>query len=102
MTRNIGSESYISELHEVLKKDAQCIFNKNKYPFKLFTEVGEIYSYGFSFSDVDMVYIKEICSTFLTENIRLYIDDYESEKIDFFKEKIINCGFKGEFDMFTE
>lgn len=101
VTRNIGSENYLSELQEALKKDTQVVISKNKSLFKLFGEVDEIYSYGFSFSDVDMVYIKEICNASQTDNITWYIHDYDSEKFDIFKHKIINCGFKGKVDIFT-
>ncbi len=84
-----------------MKKDTQAVINQNKALFKVFGEVDEIYSYGFSFSDVDLVYIKEICSTSSTENIVWYINNYDSTKFDIFKEKIIECGFNGKFDMFT-
>lgn len=101
MNRNIGSENQLSELQMSLKKDTQTIINQNKALFKTLGEVDEIYSYGFSFSDVDMVYIREICSASPTENIVWYINDYDREKFDVFKEKIIGCGFNGKFDMFT-
>lgn len=101
MNRNIGSESHLSELQVALKKDTQTVINQNKDLFKSFGAVDEIYSYGFSFSDVDLVYIREICSTSPTENIVWYINDYDSAEFDVFKEKIIDCGFNGKFDMFT-
>lgn len=101
MSRNIGSENYLSELQDSLRKDTQNVINKNKDIFKAFGEVDEIYSYGFSFSDVDMVYIREICRKSPTENITWYINDYDNEKFDYFKRKIIECGFNGKFDMFT-
>ena len=100
MTRNIGSENYLSELQATLKKDTEVVINKNKSLFKILSEVEQIYSYGFSFSDVDMVYIKEICNASQTNNITWYIHDYDSEKFDSFREKIINYGFKGKFNMF--
>ncbi|WP_419748869.1 bacteriophage abortive infection AbiH family protein [Clostridium perfringens] len=101
MSRNIGSENHLSELQATLKKDTQTVINQNKDLFKAFGAVDEIYSYGFSFSDVDLIYIKEICNTSPTENIVWYINDYDSAKFDVFKEKIIGCGFNGKFDMFT-
>lgn len=101
MNRNIGSENHLSELQMALKKDTQTVIYQNKSLFKELSAVDEIYSYGFSFSDVDMVYIKEICRVSSTENIVWYIHDFDSGKFDVFKEKINNCGFQGKFEMFT-
>ncbi len=101
MNRNIGSENHLSELQIALKKDTETFINHNKSLFKELGAVDEIYSYGFSFSDVDMIYIKEICRLSSTENIVWFIHDYDSDKFDAFKEKINNCGFKGTVEMFT-
>lgn len=52
--KNIGSENHLSELQIALKKDTQTVINKYKSLFKEFGAVDEIYSYGFSISDVDI------------------------------------------------
>ncbi len=101
INRYIGSENSLSELQAALKKDTQTVINQRKSLFKEFGAVDEIYSYGFSFSDVDLVYIKEICSACPTENIVWFINDYDSAKLDIFKQKIVDCGFKGKFGMFS-
>lgn len=101
IVQHIGSENVLGDMHRMLRKNTAMALDENRDFFESFQEIDKIYSYGFSFSDVDMVYIKEICSAYPTENIIWYIHDYESTKFDFFKEKIINCGFNGKFDMFT-
>lgn len=101
INKNIGAEIYLSELYATLKKDTQTVINQNKALFKVFASVDEIYTHGFSFSDVDLVYIKEICSISSTQNIVWYINYYDSVKFDEFKQKIIDCGFKGKFDIYT-
>ncbi len=101
MSKNIGSEVYLSELDRYLKKDTETVIRENKSLFKSFDVVDEIYSYGFSFSDVDMVYIEEICNVISTEDIVWYIHDYDKCKFEIFKEKIRKCGFNGRFEMFT-
>lgn len=96
-----GSENYMSKLQDELKKDTSKVIQQNKDLFKKLGLVDEIYTYGFSFSEVDLVYIKEICSLSSTKNIRWYLNDYDSSKFEEFRNKIKKCGFKGEFDSFS-
>ena len=91
----------MSELQYELKKDTSKVIQQNKDILKKFGLVDEIYSYGFSFSEVDLVYIKEICSQSSTKNIRWYLNDYDGSKFEEFKDKIKKCGFEGEFDSFS-
>lgn len=101
MSKYTGSENYMSELQYELKKDTSKVIQQNKDILKKFGLVDEIYSYGFSFSEVDLVYIKEICSQSSTKNIRWYLNDYDGSKFEEFKDKIKKCGFEGEFDSFS-
>lgn len=101
MSEYTGSEDHMSELQYELKKDTSTVIQQNKDLFKKLGSVDEIYSYGFSFSEVDLVYIKEICSQSSTKNIRWYLNDYDSSKFEEFKDKIKKCGFEGEFDSFS-
>ena len=64
--------------------------------------VEEIYSYGFSYSDVDMVYIKKICQSVSTDSIVWYLHSYDNSKADIVKSKIRACGFDGKFDVFSK
>ena len=59
-TEYTGSEDYISELHSELRKDTSKVIQQHKNYFKNLEILDSIYSYGFSFSEVDLVYIKEI------------------------------------------
>ena len=64
-------------------------------------DITEIYTYGFSFSEVDLVYIRDICATLDTTKITWFLSDFDSEqKIEEFKKLIIKCGFKGIFNTF--
>lgn len=100
MLRHIGSEVHLAQLQHELKKDTSKVIQQNKDIFKKLGLVDKIYSYGFSFSEVDLVYIKEICNLSLTENITWYLNDFDSSKFEDFKDKIKKCGFKGKFDSF--
>ena len=100
MSRHIGAENYLCELQEEMKKDTQSIITQNKELFIKLGKVDKIYSYGFSFSDVDMAYIRELCNMSKTENIVWYFNDYDKDKYETFKDKLVQCGFKGNFDIF--
>ncbi|MBE6058006.1 bacteriophage abortive infection AbiH family protein [Clostridium sp.] len=98
----IGSESSLEKLHEDLKKKTEEIINSFEI-FKMdFGDINEIYSFGFSFPEVDMPYIAEICNKINTQNTIWYLNNYESEEIrGIYKEKIRACGFKGSFKVYN-
>ncbi|TYQ12889.1 UNVERIFIED_CONTAM: abortive infection AbiH-like protein [Acetivibrio alkalicellulosi] len=100
--RYVGSENLLQELQSSLRKKTLEAINKNKFFFhRLSNLVSRVYSYGFSFSEIDQIYIKEICSRVLTESITWYLSDYEDANQRNHIMKVINlCGFKGEFDTF--
>ena len=100
MNSYIGSENQMSDLQFILKKDTDAVIAKNKDIFKKLGSVYEIYSYGFSFSEVDLVYIEEICKVSSTKNIIWYINSYDKPRFDDFTMKIKQCGFKGKFKTF--
>ena len=61
-------------------------------------EVDNIYSYGFSFSEVDLPYIRRICGSIETDNVVWYINDYD--KVKCYRSIIKRCGFKGKLSKF--
>jgi hypothetical protein len=96
--RYAGSESNISGAHQVLRKDTDTAFNENSSFFYSLQNVNSIYSFGFSFSDVDMFYIEKICDIISTDNVVWYLSTYEPEDSrEKFQEKILAAGFKGGF-----
>lgn len=103
MAKNIGSELYLSELQWSLRKDTEKALDSDEIK-PLFNDlhlVEEIYSYGFSYSDVDMVYIKKICQSVSSDSIVWYLHSYDNSKADIVKSKIRTCGFDGNFDVFS-
>ncbi len=99
--RYLGAENHLSTLQSVLRKDTKSIIKNNENLFELLGKVDAIYSYGFSFSDVDMAYIKKLCEVSNTENIVWYFNDYDRDKLDVYKKKLNDCGFKGKFEIFS-
>ena len=91
---SIGTEASFEKLKRKLRKDTVGIIQKNEKFFKQLSDVQEIYSYGFSFSEVDMVYIKEICNYLNPASVTWYINSYDSDNNPEFRDKIEAYGFK--------
>ncbi|MED4287465.1 bacteriophage abortive infection AbiH family protein [Priestia megaterium] len=97
-----GSEWALAELHDNLRKDTQKAIKRAHSFFDNLAYTKKIYSYGFSFSEVDLPYIEEICKRLNTKNITWYLSDFNTEKErETYKEKIKKCGFKGNFKIFS-
>lgn len=101
-TRYIGSENSLKDIHERLRKNTTKAINDNQDFFNCVSKsVDKIYSYGFSFSKVDKIYIQEICNRVSTDNITWYLHDHEDvEHRQRYKEVIKTCGFRGKFSTY--
>lgn len=83
-----------------LKKNTRQLIDANAYFFAQTTKWKEIYSYGFSFSEVDLPYIEEVCKKADTSTV-WYLSDYEdSNTRESYKQIIRECGFVGAFELF--
>ncbi|WP_455154864.1 bacteriophage abortive infection AbiH family protein [Stomatobaculum longum] len=93
-----GSEEIIRSLFESLKKDTSKALKNHRVFFdEIDEEITEVYTVGFSFSEVDLIYIKEVCKK-LSDNVVWYFDDfYRPEEVEDFKKILKECGFKGTF-----
>lgn len=99
---HVGSEYSISQIHEFLRKNTEDVKKKNQLFFKsLPSSITNIFTYGFSFSKIDITYIEEICSILSTNNMTWYLNDYHKiEVIEEYKKIIRQCGFKGSFKLY--
>lgn len=102
MGQNIGSENYLSYIQEALRKKTEKALENNQYFFNTISEenIDKIYSYGFSFNDVDDVYIQEFIKRIDTTKVTWYFNDYDEANIDIFTRKLEDFGFKGKFNKF--
>lgn len=91
---SIGTEESFEKLKRKLRKDTVEIIQKNEKFFRQLSNVQEIYSYGFSFSEVDMVYIKEICNYLDPASVTWFINSYDSDNNPEFRDKIEAYRFK--------
>lgn len=64
------------------------------------TNVEKVFSYGFSYGDVDMPYMKEICKHLGNKAIWSFNNYDSEEKISVFEDKLRKAGFSGSFDRF--
>jgi len=102
MAKYIGAEDDIMGIIHFLRKDTRLAMKNNKEFFNaLSNDIDKIYSFGFSFSEVDLIYIREICSKINTSNVTWYLNDYDSKSVREEYNKIIRkCGYSGKFDIF--
>lgn len=99
---HIGSEYILSDLDEELRKKTEDALKNSQWFFNsIDNDISEIYSFGFSFSEVDLVYLKEIFRKLNTNNSTFFLNDYSCPLIiDEYIEIIKNCGFNGKFDTY--
>ncbi|WP_319404168.1 bacteriophage abortive infection AbiH family protein [uncultured Anaeromusa sp.] len=105
LAKRPGTEYSLLKIHNALRKNTKEALENNLDFFENMTDsIKEIYSYGFSFSEVDLIYIQEICSRIDTERATWYLNEYE--KINFpaafsqYVASIKRCGFKGKIGVF--
>lgn len=92
----------VSYLFEITEKDTEQICESSRAFFdSICNGISDIYSYGFSFSQVDMIYIDQICRSMDTSSITWYLSDFSSpDEIADFKNRITKSGFQGTFKTF--
>ncbi|WKT76881.1 bacteriophage abortive infection AbiH family protein [Lysinibacillus fusiformis] len=98
----VGTEFNLANIHNSLRKNTDQVIEQWSEMFHSLKNIKSIYSYGFSFSQVDLPYIKEICKVIDTKNITWYLNDYNYETTgNVYIERIKSCGFKGDFSIFS-
>ena len=88
-----GLESSVSRVLRTLEKNTDGIIYENKQFFQELQDITEIYSYGFSFGDVDMVYVDEICKYVNPQEVIWYFNTYDTVNNPEYLQKIRERGF---------
>ena len=98
----IGCFNTLQEIYDMLRKDTEGVIEKHYDELRAVSFCKQVYSFGFSYSQVDIPYIKHICGLLKDDVIWLFTkyDARDSTKIVRFKKDIVNCGFKGQFSIF--
>lgn len=102
MRKYIGSENSLNKINRELRKQTEAALINNRVFFDnlVGTDVKEIYSYGFSFSEVDKIYLKEIFNKIDTENIIWYFNDFDKWNHSQYKITLEECGYEGTYSTF--
>ncbi|WP_283610593.1 bacteriophage abortive infection AbiH family protein [Faecalispora anaeroviscerum] len=86
----------IDDIHNSLRKPTKKIIEHTPFFNELQNHsVENIFSWGFSFSEVDQCYIKEICNRLDTKSITWHLYDIGNDEPEKFREILLKCGFKG-------
>lgn len=97
----VGCETYLEGVQSALQKDTVHAIETHKNFFRsLRSGITAIYSYGFSFGEVDLIYLKEIFKNVDTRNIIWYLHAYDSKNHDKQEGALRKSGFKGSIDVF--
>lgn len=94
---------YKRKMQERLRKNVELCLNNNEVFFYTLedSDIDAIYSYGFSFADVDLDYIQKIINSIDTSNITWFFESYpEVEELSKYRDKLLSLGFKGDFNVF--
>lgn len=92
----IGSETNFNKILVSLRKNTREALSKHRRFFESLKEVDSIYSCGFSFSDVDMIYIEEIRDKVNLSKVTWYLNDYDFNKNKHIIKTLNDLGFKVE------
>ena len=98
-----GTEESFQKMHDSLKKDTRgaIIQHKDFFDKVRNSSIDKIFSYGFSFGEVDEIYIKYICECIDTSNVNWYLNGFDDEEArSKFKSIIKKCNFKGSFSVY--
>lgn len=80
------------QITESLRKNTSRCLTQNKNFFAKLNNITDIYSYGFSFSNVDLPYINRICQVVNTSNATWHQYMYNGND---YTEVLKDCGFNG-------
>lgn len=92
-------------MHKKLRKPTDIVLKEYGYVLRHFAneQILNVYSFGFSFSNVDKPYIQEICYELSqNHNVIWWLHDYDSnERREEFVKVLRDCGFKREIRVFN-
>lgn len=96
-----GAEDSLISIQEALRKNTKdALADHADFFDNIPRGLNKVYSFGFSFSEVDRIYIEELCKRVNTESVIWYLHSRSSGARRSFESIIRKCGFKGQFSTF--
>lgn len=101
---NIEAADVLENIVEDLRKPTDDIVDNNLYFWQriLNSNINKVYSYGFSYGDVDLAYIRHIVRILKDKHITWYLHDYSEIDNSEFEKKLRKCGFVGRIERFGD
>lgn len=97
----IGCYNSLQGIYDGLRKNTDEVIRRHYDEIKSIADCEKIYSYGFSYSNVDIPYIKMICESIKSSNVSWLFNAYDCNRIDYYKETVSKNGFCGKFSKYT-
>lgn len=91
------------KIHELLRKDTDEVIQNNVVLWDRIqnTNITDIYSYGFSFGDVNHVYIVKMCKLLDTKSVVWHMHDFDKAKFQKYEDCLKQSGFQRGLKLFS-
>ncbi|HEX2946411.1 MAG TPA: bacteriophage abortive infection AbiH family protein [Clostridia bacterium] len=93
-----GAQDNIQKLKRALRKNTDLALRSNKAFFKKLSDISNVYSVGFSYNDIDLIYICEICNAINDSISNWIINNYNITDEKEISAKLRNCGYNGSIE----
>ena len=98
-SKHSGATWHLSKIHDYFKKPTEDVISNNWLFYGRLSDIKDVYSFGFSFSNVDLPYIKKICRCWDTSDWTWHLNIYKNtpKKMNDTISRLKSCGFKGNY-----
>ena len=99
---NVEAADVFDEVIKGLRKPTERIIeNQSNFWLRIRqSNIDKIYSFGFSYGDVDLPYIEHICKLLQDRNVVWYLYNHDENENRQMEMKLRNCGFRGNINRF--
>ncbi|WP_455780443.1 bacteriophage abortive infection AbiH family protein [Megasphaera elsdenii] len=102
MTNGWGTSAQIEMINDSLNssynrliKNVRRILMENRFWFSQLGTFDQIYSFGFSYNDIDMYYIQDIIEHYANNDTVWYLNQYDEDRHQEYRDRLIIQNFSG-------
>ena len=101
---NIEAADVLDNIVKDLRKPTEKIIDNNLYFWQkiINSNIDKVYSYGFSYGDVDLAYIRHIVRLLKDKHTIWYLHNYNEKNNLNYEIKLRNCDFKHSIERFGD